>query len=194
MTAPSMTSAPTSSADLIDEESEPATSTNSAAKNRMSWRQVVAYIVVPLLVVVLGGVTGWLKWVDGSSRDARAAATASVQAAREGTVALLSYQPDTVEQTLGAAQARLTGAFRDSYAKLIHDVVIPGARDKKISAIANVPAAGAISASVGHAEVLVFVNQTSIVGTDAPTDTASSVRVGLDKIDGQWLISSFEPI
>jgi Mce-associated membrane protein len=41
---------------------------------------------------------------------------------------------------------------------------------------------------------LVFVNQTSIVGTDAPTDTASSVRVGLDKVDGQWLISSFEPI
>ena len=34
-----------------------------------------------------------------------------------------------------------------------------------------------------------FVNQTITVGNDPPTDTASSVRVTLDKIGGRWLIS-----
>jgi Mce-associated membrane protein len=36
--------------------------------------------------------------------------------------------------------------------------------------------------------VLVFVNQTVAVGNDPPTDTASNVRVTLDKIGGRWLI------
>ena len=42
--------------------------------------------------------------------------------------------------------------------------------------------------------LLVFVNQTTIIGTDAPTATASSVRVTLDKIGGRWLISDFTPV
>jgi Mce-associated membrane protein len=51
-----------------------------------------------------------------------------------------------------------------------------------------------MSASADHAEVLAFVNQTITVGNDPPTDTASSVRVTLDKIGGRWLISAFEPV
>lgn len=201
------TSAAASSVEIIDDTASAAesadssshtldelTGSNSTVKTRMSWRQTIAFIVVPLFVVALSAVAGWLKWVDGSAREAQVAATESVQAARDATIALLSYQPDTVQQTLEAAQTRLTGSFRDSYGQLIHDVVIPGAREKKISAVVNIPAASSISASGRRAEVLVFVNQTSIVGTDAPTDTASSVRVGLDKVDGHWLISSFEPV
>ena len=41
--------------------------------------------------------------------------------------------------------------------------------------------------------MLVFVNQTVIVGNDAPTVTASSVRVTLDKVGDRWLISKFDP-
>jgi Mce-associated membrane protein len=40
----------------------------------------------------------------------------------------------------------------------------------------------------------VLVNQNVIVGADAPTATASSVRVELQKVDGKWLISKFEPV
>jgi Mce-associated membrane protein len=51
-----------------------------------------------------------------------------------------------------------------------------------------------VSATASHAVVLVFVDQTIIVGTDAPTATASSVKVSLDKISGRWLISDFTPV
>jgi Mce-associated membrane protein len=51
-----------------------------------------------------------------------------------------------------------------------------------------------VSAKPDHAVVLVFVNQTVVVGQDAPSDTASSVRVTLDKINGRWLISKFDPV
>ena len=60
---------------------------------------------------------------------------------------LLSYQPDTVDKDLGAARDRLTGAFKDSYTQLIHDVVIPGAKKQRIAAVATVPAAASVSAT-----------------------------------------------
>jgi len=109
-------------------------------------------------------------------------------------VALLSYRPDSVEKDLTAARDRLTGGFRDSYTSLTNDVVIPGARQKQISAVATVPAAASVSVNENHAVVLVFVNQSAIVGKDAPTDTASTVKVTVDKIGGRWLISGFDPI
>ena len=59
--------------------------------------------------------------------------------------------------------------------------------------MATVPAMASASANSNHAVVLVFVNQT-VVGQDAPTDTASSVRVTLDKVGGRWLISKFDPV
>lgn len=155
---------------------------------------VLAFVVLPVVIIGLGGVAGWLKWIDGSSREARLAAGESVQAARDTTVALLSYQPGSVKESLEAAQSRLTGSFRDSYGRLIQDVVIPGAEEQKISAVANVAAAASVSASAQHAVALLFVNQTSIIGAGAPTDTASTVRVSLEKVDGRWLVSEFTPI
>jgi Mce-associated membrane protein len=60
--------------------------------------------------------------------------------------------------------------------------------------VANVAAAASVSADPSRAVVLVFVNQTITVGNDAPTDTASSIRVTLAKVHDRWLISQFEPI
>jgi Mce-associated membrane protein len=42
--------------------------------------------------------------------------------------------------------------------------------------------------------VLLCVNQAVVIGQDASTTTASSVRVSLDKIGGRWLISQFDPV
>ena len=175
-----------------EEAEEPAEA--SKAKRRISWSKVLAYGVLPALALLLAAAAGFLKWQDNSVRNAEIARIESVQAARDSTIALLSYKPDTVEQQLGAARDLLTGDFRDSYTSLTNDVVIPGAKQKGISAVATVPAAASVSADPNHAVVLVFVNQTVVVGTDTPTDTASSVRIGLDKVDGRWLISKFDPV
>jgi Mce-associated membrane protein len=43
----------------------------------------------------------------------------------------------------------------------------------------------------GHSR---FVDQTSAIGSDAPTQTTSSVRVTLDKVRGRWLISQYDPV
>jgi Mce-associated membrane protein len=154
---------------------------------------ILTYAVLPLLVMCVAAGAGYLKYQADSVRDAQAAAMSSVQAATDGTIALLSYNPGTAQATLTAARDRLTGPFRDSYTSLTNDVVIPGAKEKKISATATVPAASSVVASENHAVVLVFVDQSVVVGNDAPSATASAVQVTLDKAGDRWLISGFDP-
>lgn len=176
------------------ESAEPVESAEAAPKRRIDWGRVLAFGVLPALALLLAGGAGYLKWADNSVRNADTARAESVQVAKDSTVAMLSYKPDTVEQQLNDARSLLTGEFEESYTGLINDIVIPGAKQKQISAVASVPAAASVSADPNEAVVLVFVNQTVVVGRDAPTDTASSVRVTLDKVDGRWLISKFDPV
>jgi Mce-associated membrane protein len=183
-----------SDAETSDTPAADSKPSEASSKPRIHWGRVFAYGVLPALVLVLAMGAGYLKWLASAARESQLAAPESVSAARDSMVALLSYKPDTVDKDLGAARDRLTGQFKDTYTGLIHDVVIPGSKQKQIAALANVPAVASISASPDHAVVLVFVNQTVTVGNDAPSNTASSVRVTLDKIGGRWLISQFDPV
>jgi Mce-associated membrane protein len=161
---------------------------------RMKWSRVFAFGVLPVLALVIAAAAGFLKWQDAWIRGSRGAGIESVGAAKDSTVALLSYQPDTVDKDLGGARDRLTGGFKDSYTQLIHDVVIPGSKKQHVASVATVPAAASVSATPKHAVALLFVDQTVAVGNDAPTDTTSIVRVTMDKIAGRWLISAFDPV
>ncbi|MGW0162538.1 hypothetical protein ACWDUN_24785 [Mycobacterium sp. NPDC003323] len=169
-------------------------SPSTPQKGSIAWARVRAYGVLPALALVLALGAGYLKWQDYSVRDGYGAAAESVQVAKDSTIALLSYEPDTVEQQLTDARSLLTGDFQQVYTDLTTDVVIPGAKEKQISAVASVPAAASVEAEPNRAVVLVFVNQTVVVGADAPTDTASSVRVTLERTGDRWLISGFDPV
>jgi len=171
-------------------ETEPATT----SRRRPNWPRIVAFGILPALALTLAIGDGALRYLDGSASQDQLAAIESVQAAKDSTAAMLSYRPDAVDQQLQNARNLLTGTFRDSYTSLINDVVIPGAKQKQISATATVPAAASVTADARHAVVLVFVNQTVVVGSDAPADTTSAVRVTLDKTGGRWLVSQFDPI
>lgn len=154
----------------------------------------MAFVLLPIALMLLALGAGFFKFEDSSVRDADLWRAQSVQAAKDGTVAMLSYRPDTVDKDLGAAQDRLTGDFKNSYTTLTHDVVIPGAKQRQISAVASVPAAASVSVTDTDAVVIVFVNQTTILATEAPTDSASTVKVTLKRSGNDWLISGFDPI
>jgi Mce-associated membrane protein len=178
--------------ETVDVESEDDSQLTTKAR-RVSWRRAIAFGALPAAALVLASAAGVLKYQDDSVGGADPARE-SVRAAADGTVALLSYRPESVQKDLEAAKGRLTGSFLDTYAKLTHDVVIPGAQQKQISAVATVPAASSTSATASHAVVLLFVDQTVTIGKDAPTNTASTIRVTLDKVDNRWLISQFDPV
>jgi Mce-associated membrane protein len=161
---------------------------------RFSGTRFLAHWVLPALSLVLALAAGYFKWVDGSAQEFRTAGAESVRVATDSTIAILSYRPESVDRDLAVATDRLTGVFREQYKQLVGDVVAPGAKQQHITAVATVPAAASVSASENHAVVLIFVDQTTTIGNDSPTQTTSSVRVTLDKVRGGWLISQFDPV
>ena len=184
---------------LVVDETEAAEAAAEAAAapvergSRFSWTRLLV-VALPALALIIALGVGYLKWLDGAARESRAAAEASVRAASESTIAILSYKPETVDRDLKAAAERLTAGFRQQYTQLVNDVVAPGAKQQHITAVATVPAAASVSATGKHAVALVFVDQTTTIGNDAPTQTTSSVRVSLENVDGRWLISQFDPV
>ena len=162
-------------------------------KPRVVWPRVFAYGILPALALASAVGAGYLKWSAGAADGLALSRAESVQAARDDTVALLTYHADTVDKDLAAARERLTGEFKDAYGELTRQVVVPGAKDKHISSVAKVNAAASVSATENHAVALVYVDQTVTIGAGAPTDTQPVVRVTLDKVNGRWLVSRFEP-
>lgn len=175
-----------------DDETVPAPAAKRSSVTR--GKRMLAYAVLPGLALAITAGAGYLKQAGASMHDSERAGVTATRTAAEGTVAILSYRPDSVDHELNAARDRLTGPFKDSYTTLIRDVVIPGSTEKRIAANASVPAAAPVSVSDRHAVVLLFVDQTTTVGNDPPTQTASRVRVTLDNVDGRWLIAGFDPI
>jgi Mce-associated membrane protein len=187
-------------ADLLDADEESADVDETEADDppdqqvSRSSRGRLLVVALPVLALILALGVGYLKWLDGTARESRAAAEQSIRAASDSTIAILSYKPETVDQELKAAADRLAEPFRQQYTQLVNDVVAPGAKQQHISAVATVPAAASVWATGKQAVVLVFVDQTTTIGADAPTQSTSSVRVSLDKVDGRWLISQFDPV
>ncbi|GAB1812608.1 hypothetical protein [Mycobacterium sp. MUNTM1] len=162
----------------------------------MWWAAVVALAVATVGVDALGAWEMQLK----SRRpppvaDQLVDRQVATQAASAGTVKVLSYSPDTLEQDFNAASALLTGDFLTYYRQFTSQVVAPTARQKRLTTRATVQRAGVQSLATNAASILVFVSQTTTsADQSAPTTTSSSVSVGLAKVNGTWLINSFNPV
>lgn len=158
----------------------------------VNWSRTLVYGLLPALALLLAISAGLLKWKDASVRTLDVARSQSISAARDSTVALLSFRFDTVDRDVAAARERLTGHFRDEYTQRTQQELVPNAKQRHVTATADVPWAASESATHNHAVVLLFVNQTIKIGDSAPANAPSSVRATLDKIGGRWLVSEFD--
>ena len=181
--------------DAIDEGTTADTTHETApSSQRRRWNRVLGIALLLAMIAAAAGGFGYLTWQTKIAAHTENARAQSVRAATDGTIAILTYRAETVDKELNAARDLLTGSFRDEYTKLINSVVIPGAKQNRISATVSVPAVASITATPNHAVVLVFVNQTTLFSDTPPSSTSSSVQVTVDKVDNRWLISQFEPV
>lgn len=157
------------------------------------------WLAVALTVALVGAaaLTGWMFYsVYKPDRETDAEAMQSaIRAASDGTVALLSYSPDSLDQDFATAKSKLTGSFLSYYTQFTEQIVAPAAKQKAVKTQAAVVRAAVSEIQPDKAVVLVFINQTT-QSKDRPDASFinSSVRVTLQKIDGGWLISSFDPV
>jgi len=179
--------------DDISQKADDPQATKSG-RRRTGWARIAVFAVLPALLLAATLGAAYLKWEHAAARAADLARSEALQAAKDATVALLSYRPETAQEELDAASEQMTGSFKNQYRDLITNVVIPGAREKHILAAAHVSTAATVSATSERAVVLLFVDQTTTVGSTPPTDLQSSVRVTMDKVGDRWLLSGFEPI
>jgi Mce-associated membrane protein len=178
--------------DVPEEPGEPEKPEKSP--RHLPWSRVLVFAVIPTVALLLAAGSAFFKWQIAWNSESDTARTESVEAAKDITVEMLSYDPETVEQHLTDALNRLTGDFRDSYTTLVTTRVIPIATSQHVTATAEVPAVGAVSATPDRAEVMLYVNQYVTIGDQAPQKTASTVRATMVRADGRWLMSEFEPV
>jgi Mce-associated membrane protein len=188
-----------------DETTDAATETDAPSVKhdgvvRRSARVMAGRIGAILLAAALVASAGAAAWVyfkqyrpDRETNDA--AATVVLDAAKTGTVSLLSYSPESLDKDFATAKSHLTGDFLSYYTQFTQQVVTPAAKQKSVKTSAAVVRAAVAEMHPDSAMVLVFINQntTSKENPDGAF-AASAVKVGLNKINGAWLISSFDPV
>jgi Mce-associated membrane protein len=154
-------------------------------------------IVLVVALLASAGVAAWLYFQQyrPDQQTNGAASTVALDAAKSGTVALLSYSPESLEKDFANAKSRLTGDFLSYYTNFTEQIVTPAAKQKSVKTTASVVRAAVSELHPDSAVVLVFINQTT-VSKENPDGSfaASAVKVGMKKIDGTWLISQFDPV
>ena len=147
-----------------------------------------------LVSAVLAGSVYWFVFRTDRLTD-QGIQEEALDAAKAGTVALLTYSPDTVDKNLADAKSLLTGDFLEQYSKFADGTVLPAAKERGVKTEATVARAAVSQMQPGKAQVLVFVNQvTTSRERPTPALATSSVIVTLVKRDGSWLISDFKPV
>lgn len=157
--------------------------------------------LIPAILIVTAVVTCavaaglyWRQYLPDRQTDA-AAADAVIAATTDGTIALLSYSPDSLDQDFAKGRSHLTGEFLSYYNDFTQQIVTPAAKKKGVSTTAAVVQAAVSELHPSSATVLAFVNQTTTSNESAgPSLAVSTVVVHLTKVDGAWLISSFDPV
>jgi Mce-associated membrane protein len=160
-------------------------------------RARLGVILLAAALIASAGVATWLhinEYRPDQQTDAGAAKVA-LEAANTGTVALLSYSPESLDKDFAAAKSHLTGDFLSYYTQFTEQIVTPAAQQKSVKTTASVVRSAVSELHPDSAVVLVFINQNTM-SKENPDGAfaASSVKVGLKKIDGTWLISSFDPV
>jgi Mce-associated membrane protein len=157
----------------------------------------IGAILLAAALVASAGVAAWLYFQqyrpDQQTNDA--ASTVALNAAKNGTVALLSYSPESLDKDFAAAKSHLTGDFLSYYTQFTEQIVTPAAKQKSVKTTAAVVRAAVSELHPDSAVVLVFINQNT-VSKENPDGSfaASAVKVGLKKINDTWLISAFDPV
>lgn len=189
------TTTATSAAEETTEDPQPA-KTDAATRTLLRslaarWRLLAA---IGFLVISLAVAAVVYLGPHRDDRETTAASAEALAAAQQGAVALLSYAPATLDEDLATARSHLTGEFLTYYSQFADQILVPAAKQKDVHASAAVVRSAVMDARPDSAHVLLFINQ-STISRDNPTSVqaASSVKVGLVKVDGTWRISSFDP-
>jgi Mce-associated membrane protein len=187
----------TDSADAPVEELSERKMRRRWARPRIPGNVPLVPVILVLLLLMSAGAAAWMYFerYQPNQRTDPAVARAVVSAASDGTVALLSYSPESLDKDFATAKSHLSGDFLSYYTQFTDQIVAPAAKEKSLKTTAHIMGAGVQELHPDSAVVLVYVDQ-STTSKDRPDPTlaASTVLVSMNRINGSWLITKFDPI
>lgn len=153
---------------------------------------VPGWLLAGLGIVAAGLVaaTTWM-WTSGGSGgpgSADSAARDAQVAAERAVVPVLSYDYEHLDTDQQAAQALMTGAYREEYDKLFA-VLEENAPRTQTRVTASVVSSGIVRASDERVQVLVFVDRPTTNKLSAePVVYKDQVTLSMQRVDGEWLV------
>jgi len=159
--------------------------------------RLVSYAVLTALVLGSGATAAWLyfKQYRPDQQTASSVRQEVAAAASEGTTVVLSYSSETLDQDFDNARAHLGGEFLTYFNDFTTKVLAPAAKQRSIKTSAQVAGAAVKELHPNSAVVLVFVDQsTTAKNNPKPLTAVSSILVQMNRVDGHWLITRFNPV
>ncbi|CPR10240.1 membrane protein [Mycobacterium bohemicum DSM 44277] len=157
----------------------------------------VGYAVLAVLLLSSGGAATWLYFKQYRP-DQQTDASVKLEVANsasDGTTALLSYSSDSLDQDFANAKSHLAGDFLTYFNDFTQQIVAPTAKQRSLKTTAHVTGAAVTELHPDSAVVLVFIDQTTTTKDNPqPLVAATSVLVHMNRINGNWLITKFNPV
>jgi Mce-associated membrane protein len=186
----------TDATDATDDSPEQ-TERSEPSEPRARRKVKVVPVVLITLLLISGGAATWLyfKQYRPDKQTDASVASAVISSASDGTVAMLSYSPDTLDKDFAAAKSHLSGDFLSYYNQFTEQIVAPAAKQKSLKTNARVLGAAIQELHPDSAVVLMLVDQsTTSKDKPDPAMASSSVLVSLTRVNGNWLITKFDPV
>lgn len=161
------------------------------AKRRMSHVRMATIIGV-VLVLALGGLTGWLGFQAYTSQQADDQRNLFVQVGRQGALNLTTINWETAEADVQRILDSATGTFYDDFQQRSQPFVevVKQAQSKSVGTVTE---AGLESESDNEGQVLVAVTvNTSNAGAPEQQPRAWRMRITVQKIEDQAKVSNVE--
>ncbi len=132
---------------------------------------------------------------DGTANRAfidTAATQDALASATRLSVDLFTFSYTEVKEHEAKFARLTTGDFTNEYGKLFNDVIAQ-AQARKLSLTSTVKGAAVRDLRDGHAEVLVFLDQSATTeGTGSPTTSTTMYTATIEQVDGEWKFADID--
>jgi Mce-associated membrane protein len=152
--------------------------------------------VVVVLILALAVLDGWLL-VSRPQAGSRAQREKALATAKTAVPLILSYNYQHFDSAVSAAKARLTGRATTDYVQAMTKTIKPTAAKVHAVVQAQTDGAGVESVAENGKQVTVVVfgeQKVSNTALTAPRIDLFRVRVTLNQVGEQWLVSKFDQI
>jgi len=145
--------------------------------------------VLAVLAALAAGAAGTAAFAHQRAEDRAAAVRQSLAAATPAAKAIFSYDYRTFDTSVANGKLFVTGSFAEEYAQTTAALKAVAVKEQAV-VLAEVSAAGVVSASDGRVELLLYLNQyRRNVNTGGEKVDQNRVVLAMVPVDGEWKVA-----